>query len=699
MPFFAEDSWLNSHASTNDIAELEECAIAVDATYYLGHILDTTSAHEPLLPALGGLTGQDEVTMKRAKAANRKTEEAWHLYSQTQPEQAVATFGANPGAYRLQNLYPLLQSILKQRGLHFLVAPYNACAQLAYFELINSDQCAGVMGPLELFLYPITDSVIRGFDWENKVVSSISKKKVMRILGVNEPMFIDAMLMTGTSFLPPFPPLQDASIYPNSFTIMEAINLLRTSDKTIANACASFNDIVQAQDPNWHDKYRKARMAVHHFIYITEAGEVVVNDPEHLTKDNHEYLGLQMPAELFHYLNTGLIGSRILNGITHGQIYILPTLEGTASDDYKKLVTSQIIPIKELTLGLLIPRVHRGIGHTHIVMRVWFDSAFSYTLNPRSPAPSPLKEAETWDVKEHDLRRFFPADFAGPVYLEVLALANTEFVEKTIAREKTIKGIDSTNMVTSVAIWRFLHLRGYADDSHKLTKWGNALATSLLAVKEAVDARVDVPGIEEAVLLAFEVIQFGLLNGKNRDTSGMPRKGTDEDKTSLLLISQCATLLKLRHQAYGYTGPLNRSLLNFRALSSTIREADRDLIEAIVASMFMHGQAKRDRSDQLTIGQRLPFSQEPDIALGIAIQTFFDEDEPGDSKEQRAQRLRSFPESFVPFAEALEDDFRICCDFVSALNLGIQTLDTALVSSADKAAWQKAQDYITARPF
>lgn len=34
------------------------------------------------------------------------------------------------GAFRIQNLYPLLQTVLKNRGLHFLVAPYTACAQV-----------------------------------------------------------------------------------------------------------------------------------------------------------------------------------------------------------------------------------------------------------------------------------------------------------------------------------------------------------------------------------------------------------------------------------------------------------------------------------------------------------------------------------------------------------------------------------------
>ncbi|KAM5374860.1 hypothetical protein ACJZ2D_006204 [Fusarium nematophilum] len=731
MPFLVEDSWINDQASTHDISELEQCAIAVDASYYLSQLLDNPPAHEPLLPALGGLTGieahinenldlweksqivplfvfdgqsvtgQDDIALDRGLKANKKTDEAWSLYSQTAAEEAVTTFGANPGAFRIQNLYPLLQATLKSRGLHFLVAPYTACAQLAYFEMIDSDQCSGVMGSQELLLYPIKDSLIRGFDWEAKTVTAISKKKVMRSLTptASEPRFIDSFLMAGTSFLPPFPALLEHSMY-SHYNVSTAANLLRTSENSVATACASFNDILQNKDSEWLDKYRKARMVVNHFVYIAESGEIRVNDFDRLTNDNHEYLGLQLPAELFHYLNTGLIGPRLLSSITHGQVLLQPTLDGVVSDEYKNLVTQQIVPIKEQALSLLIPRLHRGIQHKNIKVRVWFDPKYSYTINHRSVNPPPSQRAASWDVKQDDISTFFPPDFAGPVSLEVLALANFDFVKKTFPKEKPIKGIDSTEMVTSVAIWRFLHLRGYVNDEHKLTKWGNALATTLLALQEANENRPGVPGLDEAALLAFELIRFGLLNGKHiAGTPGLPRRGSEEEKSSLVLISQCASLLKLRHQVYGYTGPLNKSLLTFRSLSSTIREADRDLIEAIVASMFLYAQSKRERDDQLEISQRLPFLNEPDIGLGIAVRTFFDEDEPNDNKEARAKRLQEFPKTFVPFAEALTDDFRIACDFVDALNKGVQVLDNDELPAADKAAWAKAQEYLDARPF
>src|SRR5690349_337813 len=130
------------------------------------------------------------------------------------------------------------------------------------------------MGPQELLLYPIRDSVIRSIDWQAGTLTAISKKQLLKAASVSESLFIDSLLMTGTSFLPRFPPLQDGQVNPRPPTIMDAVNMLRASDKSVATCCASFNDILVAQDPDWLDKYRKARMAVNHYIYIAEDGAV-----------------------------------------------------------------------------------------------------------------------------------------------------------------------------------------------------------------------------------------------------------------------------------------------------------------------------------------------------------------------------------------------------------------------------------------
>ncbi len=472
--------------------------------------------------------------------------------------------------------------------------------------MIDSDQCAGIMGSQELLLYPIRDCVIRELKWEDKTAKAISKKQIIRTLSVSETMFIDVLLMTGTSFLPPFPPLQDRTINPRQTTVMDAMNLLRTADKSIANACASFGDILQAQDPNWLDKYRKARMAVNHFIYINENGEIKVNDYDKLTGDNHEYLGLQLPSELFHYLNTGLIGPRILGWITHCKIIVPPTLDGVASAEYRKLITTQLAPIKETTLALLVPRLNRGIGHREVKMKVWYDDSFEHRVNLRNAPQSPANRAASWNLSEAALKSYFPQPASGSIAFEMSALKIPDLVQSTLSKERVKGGIDQADAIVSLAVWRFLHLREYINDSHQPTAWGLALSRTFASLEPTVEKHKEVPGLYDAALLGLELIRFDLLHDRNRheELNGLPLNGSEEDKHSLLLISRCATLLNMRHQANGYTGPLSKNLLNFHSLVSAAREADRDLIEAVIAAMFMHGQAKRDRADGWQIGRR-----------------------------------------------------------------------------------------------
>ncbi|ORY71207.1 nuclease-like protein [Pseudomassariella vexata] len=718
----------NLQAQTAELSQLEDTAIAVDASYYIQLFLDNPPYHEPLLPALGGLTGieshiesdldswqankttpffifngqsvvgQDDVSIQRGKRAIVKTDEAWDLYFRSEATAAVTAFGSNRGAYPVQHLFPLLQRILKKRNLHYLVPPYNASAQLAYFDMVDSEQCSAIMGGQELLLYPIRDHVIRFIDWDTGVFRAISKKGLIRTLNVSEPMFIDALLMTGNSFLPSFPPLQDTTINPRQpFTVMDAVNMLRTSEKAVATACNSFSDILQQKDPNWLQKYRKARMTIDHFIYISETGEIKVHNFDTLTHDNYEYLGYQLPAELFHYLNSGLIGPRTPAWITHGQIVVGPTLDGVNSDEYKKLVTTQLMPLREQALALLLPRLHRAIQFKPVHVKVWYDDKYLHTIEYRAGGNRAPEQAHTWDVKESTINQYFPDAKHGSVVFEVTALKNVDFAKATISKEK-IKGVDSADLISSVTIWRFLHLRGYVDDSHRLTVWGEALATSLEEIEPVARANPD-SSPAESVLLAYELLRFDLLHTRNQhpELSGLPMNGSDEDKASLLLISRCAILLKLHHEANGYTGPLSKNFLCFRSLSSSIREANRDLIEALVASMLLHAQGKKEREDYSDIGQRLPFLADTDVALGIAVKTLLDDIHPTDTPEQKQTKRAEFPGKYVPYATSFFKDLNVAFDFFGALHAGVKQLGDEQVPAADRKVWDRAAEYLKAR--
>ena len=81
------------------------------------------------------------------------------------------------------------------------------------------------------------------------------------------------------------------------------------------------------------------------------------------------------------------------------------------------------------------------------------------------------------------------------------------------------------------------------------------------------------------------------------------------------------------------------------------------------------------------------------------MMTFFDDDEAGGDKQGRLDRLEEFPKTFVPYAEALTEDFRVARDFVDALAKGVEALTADEMQAEDKEVWARAQAYFEARPF
>ena len=71
----------------------------------------------------------------------------------------------------------------------------------------------------------------------------------------------------------------------------------------------------------------------------------------------------------------------------------------------------------------------------------------------------------------------------------------------------------------------------------------------------------------------------------------------DDDRKYNTLVSRVACLGRLRHNAIGFTGPLSRHLLGFHSMTTTMRQALRDLEEMCLLTLFLGGDAERDRSD------------------------------------------------------------------------------------------------------
>ena len=290
------------------------------------------------------------------------------------------------------------------------------------------------MGSQELLLYQINDVIIcppHASNWEAKSFQGYSKTDLIERLNVSSQIATDALLMIGTSFLPPFPPLQDPVIAPTQpHTINEAVNMLRAHSKSITTACTSFHDILQEHDPNWLDKFRKARMAIKHCAIMRQDGSITINDYQHLTSDNVEYLGLQLPSELHYYLAKAIVGPRIINCFASLEFLVYPTLDGVLSDEYKQLVTKTLPPIRTTAAALLSSRMHRGFQYKNINMKFWFPNP-KQELVHRSEQPHTNQKVDTWGVKDADLKpRVFHRHGCGISFLCALIPARQRFFKE-----------------------------------------------------------------------------------------------------------------------------------------------------------------------------------------------------------------------------------------------------------------------------
>ncbi|KAI9640216.1 hypothetical protein NHQ30_011454 [Ciborinia camelliae] len=717
------------------LSDLENAKIGVEATAYLSNLLKGP-ADEPLLAALGGhplalkthiqndldkwvdnkmepffvfegqsIVGKKEMTMRSLKAAISETEQAWALYNDGNPTDAVAAF-RKAGAIQITDLYHILQEVLAARDLEYMTAPFSACAQLAALDRCEEQYIDGIMGSQELLLYDICDAVIyppTPTDWENKALRGVVRSDLLKKLNVtSSDMLSDALLMTGTSFLPPFPPLQDQTIISRQpYNVGDAINLLRTSEKSVSATCAAFGDILNVRDRDWLDKYRKAKMGIKHCVTVAADGSIHISDFDHLTGDNHEYLGLQLPAELYSYLQNDVIGPRLMNTFNSLEYHVLPTLDGFVSDEYRKLITESLLPLKETSAALIAPRMHRGFLYKDITMRLWFDDNNKPKLNHKRLQPQTNDLVDLWGVKDSDLKNLETKSLkAGKIpFAAISLLDNKDLPAKTIGKAKPTD-LSSKSEILSNSLWRLFHLRGYVNDQHELTNWGKALATTLKAIQPISEKYQDAHLIEEAAFLAFELIRFQNLHNRERhpELIGGPLRGQEEDKANCILISRAACLLRIRHSPIGYTGPLSKNFLSYHAIIKSIRDTDRDLIEAIVASMLLSGQVIRDVKQYQGLGRSLPFDTDIDVGFGIAVKTYLDDYIKSDlSKEEKQTMKNSYSSTYLPHAINFVEDLDVAFSFFDALHKGVKTLSDKEMNDAEKKTWDDAKAYLELR--
>ena len=546
------------------------------------------------------------------------------------------------------------------------------------------------MGPSELLLFDV-DKVITKLDFEHAEFSSLNRRACQVELGkVSTDLFIDACMLSGSSFLPTFPPLENPVVYRKPFTIRDTINMMLTVGPSVTAVCTHYQDEAQVQQSDYLDKYRRGRLAVRHHVVMTDDAKVEPLNVDVAPSDVHEFIGQRLPEELYFYLSKGVVGPRVLNWLTSGELFESPPLDGGESDEYHRLVKDQLWPLRLQSLALLSQPMSRFYQRKDVTARFWFDKDISKVLSHKELIPTPRDQVASWNVKESVYLKQSKKVKAGPGSLTfaVVSLLDSAFVGKTVTPKDAANPLKSKEEILSNTLWRCVQLRGYVDTKHNLTGWGKALQAALSHLDPE-------DHLEEATFLAVELVRLNLMKANDLFATyiGAPLRGSEKDKKSCLLVSRVACLGKLRHKSIGFTGPLSRNLLAHHSFISAVRSDLRDLVEIVLTNLLLNGDADRQRDDWTDLGLSLPFIDDNDCGLGIAVKSYLDELAAGSepiTDSAKAEARAKGAEEWFPHSEDVTGDLAKAFRLWDAVSRSIYDCATELTERGrSPKAWRQ----------
>lgn len=512
---------------------------------------------------------------------------------------------------------------LHRKGVHFLVAPYTAAAQLAYMERV--ERVDGVAGSASCLLYGC-ERVIIDWDWDQKQVKWTDFEICTQRLQLTQEDFVGACLISGSSILPALP----------EFDGDDSVSKLPAAARKLKDFRNDMTALLHSQGNGYINEFYKAKFALAHPIQLEENGAVKPKDWDGAPGDVHEFIGQRLPGELYEYLSRGLVGPRVLNWRTRAEVLETPPLDGGVSPTYQDLVETKLRPIRAQALAVMTEQLHRYYQNTEVELACWWKDQNKTALNVKDRLPAVRTITEGWHAKAAQRPRTNDSEIMGSgLMYAIMALSKDADAKKTmVQRPKDVPPpLKEFEDVRTNIVWRFMQDRGYLNEDHTLSGWGKVLKASFERAANAgrMSTKESKAEMEEAIFLAIELIRLDILGTQQMfptpPYSGGLLRGSDKDKSNAMLISRVACLGTVRHDKIGYTGPLARILLAYHQTIAVVRGALRDLLEMHASYIFMAASVDRNWTHKMytDLGASLPFVTEPDVGLGLVVKSYLDE--------------------------------------------------------------------------
>lgn len=267
--------------------------------------------------------------------------------------------------------------------------------QLAYLEKVTPTPFIdAIFGSSDALLFDI-DKLITKIDLESSQFYWISKQTCLEEFGrLTNEAFLDFGLLLGSQFLRTFPPFET---YGKGVNVRDALNMFNAAGRSALGLCAQFEEDRRVQELQYLDRYKRAYMTVKHHVYTDVDGRVGPMDPEHAPSDVHELIGQRLPEELYFYLSKGVLGPKVPNYLTSGEVVVPLPLGVEDSAIYRQLAGESLMPIRTQALCLLSNCLHRFYQTKVINARVWYEENSDQTINLKA-LPSVKETIQSWKI-------------------------------------------------------------------------------------------------------------------------------------------------------------------------------------------------------------------------------------------------------------------------------------------------------------
>lgn len=581
------------------IESLRGMKVALDATCWLRSI---QMLKDPYADALGGCPpGLFGVVSKELDNFAKLNIQPVFVFDGMVPPLQHQMFQQSPGLQHLENAWTHLANnkdaeaqksfavatsrinsdichyvfhFLKSKGYECIRAPYIAGPQLA--QLAASNAVQAVLGQPGLLLYGIK-KVLLSIDFGKGLVEWVELEYILHQWGVNKAQFAEICLLAGTEYCLTYPYLNLDYFQPgtSSFSFQSAVDFIK--QMPLANWMSTFpTEEMKADHVNG---YCVCKALLNHTPVLNLKDLQVEPFTSPVPSDMSQLIGEKLPQSLYALLAAGHLSYRLPSVLSTGewndrQPPLVDTLE------YRSLVV-ELEDYRGKSLGLLASALPAHFRSKPITCKAYFDKA------GRQMAPL----AKPW-LKW----RFSKEELASELRRQNAKSVDLLFCLKWHAHDFEVDGplvrnlaVDAkwapgdADSLSAAVILQTLEALDYVSEDGGMTVLGDALKDAPLA-------------FAEPVLLAIEMMKFGVLNGEPLESpDGKPFPAAVEypkSPSAALFLTRVLSLVPMKLRNDLWSAKVDFDLASFHCLVRALNRSLRLVVEAALGNQLLRDMSK-----------------------------------------------------------------------------------------------------------